>query len=75
MRTTRKFPGYVEIAPGKFVAADKLTVGQLRRALVTEHVAGQDKRFRDLLWLRRQIAADAKDSDPALVCAGVVVSR
>jgi hypothetical protein len=71
MTAKKELPRFVEIAPGKFIAMTKLTVGQLRRALVTEHLAGQDERFRDLLWLRRRVSADAKDTDLVIEHAGV----
>jgi hypothetical protein len=79
-KTTKTLPGFVEIAPGRFIAIGKLTVGQIRGALVTEHMATEEagahddpqytrirhERFGTLFWLRRHIPADAQDSDLVL---------
>ena len=71
MTTKRTLPAFVEIGPDKFMSMKKLTVGQLRRALIVERTAGEEARFRALLWLRRRIPADTKDSDLVIESAGV----
>ena len=73
MKEPETLPAFVEIEPDKWIALEKLTVEQLRRSLVVEQMDGTDERFRDPLWLRRQIPLDAKDTDLVVECAGIKV--
>ena len=71
IKQPKQLPAFVEAGPDEFISIEDLTVDQLRRALVVEHLARQDKRFRELMWLRRRLPEDAKDSDLVLEQIGI----